>query len=268
MAIFLGVSKQGYYKWFARRNLANKDVALLIHIKEEYRKNEGAYGSPRIYRALRAANVRCGKRRVEKLMQTHKIRAISEKKFKIQTTNSVHSFPLSENLLGQNFRVSAPNKVWVSDITFIRARNRWLYLCVIVDLFSRKIVGWKIARHMHTLLVTETLKAAIISRRPEPGLIFHSDRGSQYASSDFRLMLAANGMISSMSRKANCYDNACAESIFATIKKERLNHLKFEDVSDARKELFRYIEQFYNRKRLHSTLNYLSPEEFEARNAA
>ncbi len=268
MAAFLGVTKQGYYKWRKRRANPCKDVSLLIHIRDQYEKSEYAYGSPRIYRALRMANIRCGKYRVERLMRMHKIRAISSRKFKIQTTQSAHEFPISDNLLKQDFSANAPNRVWVSDITFIRARNRWLYLCVIVDLYSRKVVGWKVSRQIDTSLVTAALMAAIKTRNPAPGLILHSDRGSQYASAEFRAMLKEHSFVSSMSRKANCYDNACAESIFATLKKERLSHMKFEDIHDAQKEIFKYIELFYNRKRLHSTLNYLSPEEFETQNVA
>lgn len=268
MAAFLGVTRPGYYKWMKRRDRPCKDAKLLVQIREVYEQSDRAYGSPRILRALKAANVRCGKAKVEKLMKHNEIRAISVKKFNVQTTNSQHEFPISENLLQQNFTTNAPNKVWVSDITYIRARNSWLYLCVVMDLYSRKIVGWKIDRHMLTHLVTETLRSAVAARCPEPGLIFHSDRGSQYASNEFRSALLANGMISSMSRTANCYDNSCAESVFATIKKERLHHILIEDLSHGKKELFKYIELFYNRKRLHSTLQYLSPEEFEAKNVA
>ena len=268
MAVFLGVTKQGYYKWLARRDRPCKDTILLTQIKAEHEKNDRIYGSPRIYKALRSANVRCAKRRVERLMKIHKIRAISARKYTVQTTDSKHHFPISENLLQQNFKVNLPNKVWVSDITHIRAKTGWLYLCVIIDLFSRRIVGWKVESSLQARLVTETLRAAVLTRRPEGGLIFHSDRGSQYASAEVREILISNGMISSMSRSGNCYDNSCAESIFATIKKERLKHITLEDIFDARKELFKYIEQFYNRKRLHSTLGYISPAEFEARNVA
>ena len=201
-------------------------------------------------------------------MKEMKLVSIRHKKFKILTTDSDHNFPVSPNLLNRNFIGESPNKVWVSDITYIPTEEGWLFLCVILDLFSRKIVGWSMKDHMRTSLVTSAFKMACSARDPAPGLIFHSDRGSQYASEEFRRWLDACKFRSSMSRKGNCWDNACAESVFSTLKTELVYTRKYRSREEAKRDIFEYIEVFYNRFRRHSTLGNVSSEKFEMRESA
>lgn len=266
MSKLFRVSRSGFYDWLSRkpsrRSVADRELTAII--TGVFRRSQCRYGRPKIQKSLAGLGIRAGDNRVWRLMKSAKIRPISEKRFRVQTTDSRHRLPISANLLRRNFTASAPNRVWVSDITYVRTQRGWLYLCIIVDLYSRRIVGWSLRPHMRTSLVRAALKKALAVRRVAPWqLIFHSDRGSQYASHSFRRMLYENRIISSMSRKGNCYDNAVAESTFGIIKKELIHAANFNNVFDTHMALFRYIDGFYNRVRIHSYIGYLSPEEFE-----
>lgn len=219
-------------------------------------------GSPTITEALRQEGRRVSSRTVSRLMREMGLKSITVRKYKA-TTNSNHSLPVFDNKLNQQFNVLAPNKVWVTDITYIGTGEGWLYLASVMDLFSRKIIGWSVGRRMTRELVLDALDQAYERRKPEPGLIHHSDRGSQYASDEYRNRLARYGMIGSMSRKGNCYDNACIESFHSTLKKELVYQTKFKTRKQAEKALYTYIEFDYNRLRLHSTLGYKTSHKFE-----
>ena len=260
----LKVSKSGYYAWRIRpqSKRACENDKLDHHIKTTYRKNKGIYGSPRITRALNRQNIACSENRVARRMRINGIIAKTKKRFKI-TTKSKHNHPVAKNLLGQNFQVQRPNQVWASDITYIWTREGWMYLAVILDLFGRHIVGWAMDNHLGQKLVLNALKQAIGRRRPPKGVIFHSDQGVQYACQAFRNLLQQHKFIQSMSGKGNCYDNAVVESFFHTIKTELIYFENYSTREDAKKSIFEYIEIYYNRDRLHSTLNYCSPVQFE-----
>lgn len=267
----LQVSVSGYHEHFARqlrimerRHLSKE--ALGVHVRAVYQEHRGAYGWPRIWRQLRAEGVHVGKQRVQRLMQQQGLRARGRKRFRVVTTDSRHDLPIAPNRLDRQFRVNAPNQVWVGDITYIATSEGWLYLAVVLDLFSRRIVGWSLRSEMRAEIVTGALEMAWYQRAPKRGdeLMFHSDRGSQYASEDYRRMLRRFGMVSSMSRKGNCWDNACAETVFGSLKVERLNGLCFATRREARDEALAWI-RWYNRTRMHSTLGYLSPDQFESR---
>lgn len=270
MCILLKVSRSGYYAWRgrgkSRRELANE--ALLIRIKESYIKGRRVYGSPRITDDLQGSGIRCGHNRVARLMRLAGIRAKTKRRFKI-TTDSSHKLPISPNLLARNFTAPVPDAVWVGDITYVWTREGWLYLAAVLDLYSRSIVGWSMGKRLDAGLVVSALKQAMMRRRPDKGLVFHSDRGVQYASSLFRAELERNGFIQSMSRKGDCWDNAVMESFFHTMKTEHTYFERYRSRTEARSKLFDYIEVFYNRQRKHSTLGYMSPLAFEeARKAA
>jgi putative transposase len=249
-----------------RRHLS--DQALLVHIRAVYAENRGAYGWPRIWRQLRAQGIRVGKQRVQRLMQQHGIRARGKRRFRIATTDSRHGLPIAPNLLERNFTVATPNQVWVGDITYIPSDEGWLFLAVVLDLFSRQVVGWSMRADMGRELVIDALDMAWFSRSPDSktspktGLIFHSDRGSQYASYEFNSVLKECGITPSMSRKGNCWDNACSETLFGSLKVERLHGEHFETLRQAKDEALDWL-LWYNQTRLHSTLNYISPTQFE-----
>ncbi len=219
------MSRSGFYDW-SRRRLSRRSLQNLFYIeiiRDIFEKNEKVYGVPRIQRALREKKMRLGRGRITKLMKMAGIQPIMMRKFKVKTTDSAHSLPVSANLVGRNFKAAERNRVWVSDITYVRTRRGFAYLCVILDLYSRRIVGWSLKGHMRTSLVKSALRSALSQRKIQPWkLVFQSDRGSQYASRSFRKMLFENRIISSMSAKGDCFDNACAESVFATIKQERI----------------------------------------------
>jgi len=264
MCLALKVSKSGYYAFRGRgksRRVSENEL-LLSRIKEIHEKSRKTYGSPRVTDELKDEGIECGENRVARLMRQNGIAAKSKRRFRI-TTNSRHNLPVAENLLNQQFRVDGPNKVFVSDITYIWTTEGWLYLAVILDLFSRKIVGWAMSDRITQDIVINAFLMAVWRRKPEAGLIFHSDRGSQYAANDFRGLLDQHGFIQSMSGKGNCYDNAVAESFFHTLKTEVIYHEKYLTRDQARQSVFEYIEVFYNRVRKHSTLGYCSPWEFE-----
>ena len=267
MCSVLEVSRSGFYAWFKRaespREQENRRLTNLI--VEIHKKSRETYGSPRIFAELQARGERCGKNRVARLMKKAGIRSKVRRKFRV-TTDSSHALPVAPNLLDQHFVSSHPNEIWMADITYIPTDEGWLYLASILDLFSRTVVGWSMDSTMKTGLALDALRMAIGCRRPGLGLLHHSDRGSQYASSDYQELLKQHGMICSMSRKGNCYDNAVKESFFHTLKTELVHHVRYPTRATARASLFDYIGVFYNRERRHSSLGYLTPEEFEAVN--
>jgi putative transposase len=264
MCRVLGVSRSGYYGWRRRpvsKRQRDNDL-LLVEIREIHRRSKGRYGSPRITEDLWERGNNCGKNRVARLMKTHRIVGRAKLKFKA-TTNSKHNLPVAPNLLGQNFTATAPNKVWVSDLTYIATREGWLYLAVIIDVFSRQVVGWSMSDRLTADVVIRALYQAMGGRRPSSGLIFHSDQGVQYACREFRKLLRKYAFVQSMSRRGNCYDNAVAESFFHSLKVEHVHCCQYDTRDEARKSIFEYIEMFYNRMRRHSALGYLSPVSFE-----
>jgi transposase InsO family protein len=262
----LRISKSGYYAWRTRpkskRDLANEK--LDHHIRITYEQNKGRCGSPRITEALKDQSIDCSENRVAARMRKNNIKAKTKKRFKV-TTHSKHKHPIAANLLDQNFTAQYPNQVWASDITYLWTREGWLYLAVILDLFSRRIVGWAMSHRLGQELVLNAFQQALWRRRPGQGVIFHSDRGSQYACNAFRKLLKKNKFIQSMSGKGNCYDNAVVESFFHTLKTELVYFETYYTREDARNSIFEYIETYYNQTRLHSTLNYCSPVQFEQR---
>ncbi|MDZ4209024.1 IS3 family transposase [Rhodoferax sp.] len=264
----LGVSMAGYHEHFVRLGSAAQrrhlsDDALLVHIKVIHAQTRGGYGWPRTWKELLARGIPVGKQRVQKLMQLHGIRAKGKRRFKV-TTDSNHDLPISPNLLNREFTVAEPDKVWVGDITYIATDEGWLFLAVVIDLFSRQVVGWSLRHDMTRDIVIDALRMAWFKRHPgkQAGLMFHSDRGSQYASKDFRDVLTEYGITSSMSRRGNCWDNACSETLFGSLKVERLYGQKFKTRREAKDETIAWL-LWYNRTRLHSTLAYVSPMKFE-----
>lgn len=264
----LNASRSGYYNWRKRIPLKRQqeDDELLKEIKEIHRHNRQRYGSPRITAALKQNGHRVSEKRVARLMRENDIKVKRPKSW-VRTTDSNHDCPIAPNRLSRNFDVLIPNTAWVSDITYCASSEGWLYLCVILDLYSRKVVGWNLRSDMTTELVLGAFERACINRKPKKGVIFHSDRGVQYASKAFRGTLKEKGFVQSMSRRGNCWDNAPSESFFARFKEEGCDKV-FEDYHEARMTVFEYIEVYYNRQRLHSTLGYLSPEVFEQKNVA
>jgi transposase InsO family protein len=262
----LGVSASGCHQHQQRQcKSSNKRTisndALLAHIKAIHTEVKGEYGWPRMHKALLTQGLRVGKERVQKLMQQYGIRARHKRKW-IATTDSKHKLPIAANLLARDFTPGEPNQTWTSDITYIGTTEGWQYLAVIVDLFSRQIVGWSMQPHMKAELVTDALRMAWFRRRPEAGLIMHSDRGSQYCGHLFQDALKAYGMRSSMSRKGNCWDNAPTESLWSSLKVARIHGRVFNSAREAKDEVMDWIN-FYNAHRLHSTLSYVSPMQFE-----
>lgn len=264
MCKVLEVTRSGYHSYlkhrFSQRKLENRVISELI--AKIWQQSHNLYGYRRVHAELRSQGIYCNKKRVLRLMQGSNIAAKRRKKFK-RTTNSNHNNYISPNLLNQNFRVKNPNEVWVSDITYISTYEGWLYLAVILDLYSRKVVGWSMSNTMTSQLVIDSLNQAIVDRNPAEELIFHSDRGSQYASIDFRKSIKKNNIIQSMSGKGNCYDNAVAESFFHTLKTELVYWERYKTRNEAKSSIFRFIEGFYNNRRRHSYLNYLSPFQYE-----
>ena len=262
----LKVSVSGFHQHLARRKVPRRhlsDAALLAHISSVYAEHGGAYGWPRIWRELVKRGIRVGKQRVQRLMQQHGIRARGKRRFRVATTDSRHDLPVAPNRLNRNFRPAGLNQAWSGDITYIATEEGWLFLAVVMDLFSRKVVGWSMRPDMHRSLVIDALEMGLFQRHPQKGqLLFHSDRGSQYASDDFRAVLDQHGVMASMSRKGNCWDNAVTETLFGSLKVERLHGERFETIRQAKDAVLAWL-LWYNRQRMHSTLNYLSPVEFE-----
>jgi putative transposase len=261
----LEVSASGYYAWRRRpesaRAAANR--ALLADVRRIHDQHRGRYGAPRIHAALRAEGHEVSRGRIERLMRRHGLRAMTQRRFRVVTTDSNHALPVADNLLDKTFVATRPNQIWLADISYIPTDEGWLYLAVVLDLFSRKVVGWAMRDHLRQELAIAALTMAIQRQRPGRGLIHHSDRGSQYAAGDYRKLLKANGMVASMSRKGNCWDNAPMESWFHTLKTELVHQTHYVSREAARRDLFAYIEGYYNRQRLHSALGYITPEQAE-----
>ena len=262
----LAVSPAGYYAWRARsescRSVANR--ALLSAIRVIHQESRATYGSPSIRQALVRRGQRVGEHRVARLMRQDGLRAKTVKKWRA-TTHSSHRLPVAENTLQRQFTVSQPNRVWAGDITYVWTTEGWLYLAVLLDLYSRLVVGWAMSPRVTGELTEQALVMALTNRQPCAGLLHHSDRGSQYAATPYQQVLTTHGITPSMSRKGNCWDNACVESFFGTLKRELVSHRHYATRDEAAQDIFEYIEVFYNRARRHSTLGYDSPAEFEAR---
>jgi transposase InsO family protein len=264
MAANLGVTRSGFYAW-ARRGKSPRrvrDERLQELIKEIQQEAKYRYGSPRVTKELGRKGHRVGHNRVARLMREGQLGARPRKGYRV-TTKSNHSHPVAENLLARNFSVSAANRVWVSDITYIATAEGWMYLCVVLDLYSRRVVGWSMGRRLGAQLAVQALLMALMARRPPRGLMLHSDRGVQYCAGAFRDLATKYGVVQSMSRKGDCWDNACAETFFASLKTELIGDHIFVSREQGRREIFEYMEVFYNRRRLHSYLGYLTPTEFE-----
>jgi len=266
----LEVSASGYYDWQSRRSCpglrALQDQALKQEIQSIHTDSRETYGSPRIVMELRKAGARHGRNRVARLMKQEGLCGRQKARYHVQTTDSNHDEPIAPNRLAEAPKPSSPNQIWVADITYVKTGESWLYVAAIMDLCSRKIVGWAMGEHIDTALILKALFMALLHRQPPTSLLFHSDRGVQYASADYRAALAQAGLVASMSRKGNCYDNAAMESFWSTLKLELVYRRDFQTHAQARSEIFDYIELFYNRQRSHSALNYLSPVDFELQN--
>jgi putative transposase len=269
MCAVLEVSPAGYYTWRERpvsERTKSSDV-LLAAIRQVHQDSGGRYGSPRIHAALRKQGRGVSRGRIERTMSRHGIRAIMAPPRRVRTTDSRHGLPIAPNLIARDFTATAPNRVWLADITYIPTAEGWLYLAAVMDLFSRKIVGWAMRDHMQVELASAALTMAIQQQRPQDGLIHHSDRGVQYASRAYRDALTGAGITASMSRKADCYDNAPMESFFHTLKTELVHHRNYNSRAEAQRDIFAFIEGFYNRTRLHSAIGYIAPIEMELKAA-
>ncbi len=260
----LGVSPAGYYAWRDRpaSTRVQQHDALLVEIQAIHAEFKARYGSPRVHAELVARGHACCVNTVAKLMRNHDIQAKTARKYRC-TTDSNHDLPVADNLLDRQFDPATPNEAWVADITYIPTREGWLYLAAVEDLYARRVVGWSLADHLDSRLVVDALALAVERRLPDAGLLAHSDRGSQYASDHYQLLLSRHGITCSMSRRADCWDNAPMESFFASLKKELVHGADFATRAAARAEIVEYIEVFYNTKRRHSALGYVSPAEYE-----
>lgn len=265
----LGVSRSGFHAWVRRRPSQHfrDDMKLAAHIVAVHERSLRTYGSTRVLEDLKADGMRVSRRRVARIMLNRGLQSRPKRRF-VKTTDSAHDKPIAPNILGRMFHTKAPNVAWVTDVTAIPTREGWAYLAVMIDLFSRRAVGWAMSDTNDTHLALKTLGAAIDLRNPAPGLIHHSDRGSPYASDEYRAELQRHGCVASMSRSGDCWDNAVAESFFSTIEFEVLARADFATRAQAKRTLGSYIDGFYNIRRRHSTVNYLSPIEFELRSAS
>ena len=266
MCRVLAISRSGFYAWLRRplSERAREDLRLLQLIRASWEASGGIYGSLRVYADLREIGETCGKNRVAKIMRVHKIRAV--RGYKTPRPYPYHGRPtlLAPNYLKQQFTVDKPDKVWVTDITYIRTWQGWLYLAVVVDLYSRKVIGWSMKPTMTKELVLNALLMSVWRRKPTQKTIVHSDQGSQYGSDDWQRFCSSHQLVPSMSRRGNCYDNAVVESFFSSLKKERIRKKIYRSRMEAKADVFDYIEVFYNKKRRHSHLNGMSPEAFES----
>jgi transposase InsO family protein len=269
MCGLLEVSRSGYYAWLNRQGCEpcrrdQRRAELVEKILVVHAQSRETYGSPRVYQELKARGEEVCENTVAKLMKEQGVRSIVRRRFRVRTTDSAHGHPTAPNLLERCFEQQSPNQAWCADITYIPTGEGWLYLSAVIDLCSRKIVGWSMADHLRAELCQDALGMALTQRRPDAGLLHHSDRGVQYACGDYRQMLEDKGLECSMSGRGDCWDNAVMESFFKTLKTELVYHRKFATRAEAMGAIFEYIEVFYNRKRRHSSLGYVSPEEYEA----
>jgi transposase InsO family protein len=270
LCLHLEVSPSGYYDWQRRRGCPGlrtvEDQALAREIDQIHAQSRQTYGSPRVEKELRKKGRCHGRNRVARLMKEKGLCGRQKGRYRLQTTDSNHDQPIAPNHLAEAPKATAPNQLWVADITYIETKEGWLYLAAILDLYSRKIVGWAMSERIDTVLVLKALAMALLHRCPPANVLFHSDRGVQYASGDYRQALGQAGLIASMSRRGNCYDNATMESFWSTLKLELIYRHHFETRAQARTQIFDYIETFYNRQRAHSALAYHSPVDFELQN--
>lgn len=266
----LQVSPSGYYDWQERRDTpgprARQNQALTKQIQTIYTASRKTYGSPRVVNELRKQGARHGRNRIARLMQAEGLCGRQKGRYRVQTTDSNHDQPIADNLMAEAPAATAPNQIWVGDITYIETQEGWLYLAAILDRYSRKIVGWAMSERIDTDLVLKAFDMALLHRQPTSKVLFHSDRGVQYASAAYRQALSQAGLTPSMSRKGNCYDNATMESFWSTLKLELVYRTHFATRAQARTQIFDYIEAFYNRQRAHSAINSLSPVDFESHN--
>lgn len=267
MCELLEVSRSGFYIWRNRpmSSRRHRQQELVRQIAAVHRQSRSTYGSPRVTVELKEQGIEVCENTVARLMKQSQIRARIRRRFVPRTTDSAHAHPIAANHLEQNFAAAAPNQKWACDITYIPTLQGWLYLAVVMDLFSRRVVGWSMREHLRAGLVEEALSMALAARRPGAGLLHHSDRGVQYACADYQRLLKEHGITCSMSRCGNCYDNAVVESFFGSLKTELVHHQRWESLAEARLAVFEWVEVFYNRQRRHSSLGYQSPEAFEAR---
>lgn len=265
MCEVLGVSRSGYYDWAGRAESARaaEDRSLAGEIRAAHGASRGRYGSPRVHAELRARGRRVGRKRVARLMRGMGLAARRRRRFS-RTTDSSHPFPVAPNLLGRQFTAAAPDRVWLADLSYIATDEGWLYVAVVLDLYTRRVVGWAMTDHLGHELALAALDMAIERQRPAPGVVAHSDRGVQYAAHAYRARLTAHGMLASMSRRGDPLDNAPMESFFATLKRELVENVTYRTRGEARAGVFQYIEGFYNKRRLHSGLGYLTPEQMAA----
>lgn len=266
VCLALNIRRASFYEQ-NQRVQKKPDLAVEAHIKATFAASGQSYGSRRLKLALGEQGYRFGRYKIRRLMREHRLKPVWKRKF-IHTTDSKHGLPVAENILNRQFNPDAPNRAWTSDITYIRTQSGWLYLAVVMDLFSRRIIGWAMASHMQTSLVSDALKMALQQRRPPRGLILHSDRGSQYASHEYQALLTQHALVCSMSRKGNCWDNAAMERFFLNLKMERVWQRDYANHGEARRDITGYIVGFYNTCRLHSTLSYLPPVVYEQQMAA
>jgi putative transposase len=263
----LKVSRARYYEWLtgkeSKRSQANRILGVAIKVAHE--ESDQTYGAIRIHRELQANGTKCGKNRVARIMKSENLRSVHKTKYKACTTDSKHSLTIADNVIEQDFTATAPNQKWGADITYIETGEGFLYLAVVLDFYNRKVVGWAVGDSLHADLCCEALKMALAKRRPPANLIHHSDRGVQYASSEYRELLTKHNFSQSMSRKGNCYDNAMVESFMHTLKVERVHRRNYINRLAAKLDIAYYIENFYNQKRRHSALDYLSPVQYEAK---
>lgn len=267
MCDVLGVSRSGYYDWADRPPCERhrRRERLAVEVKAAHARSRGTYGSPRVYAELAAAGVACCENTVAKVMRLHGVRSKTSRKFRVRTTDANHAHPLADNLLARDFAAKAPDRKWAADVTYVPTSEGWLYLAAVIDLCTRKIVGWAMADHLRAELCTSALAMALARRDPpaDAGLIHHSDRGVQYACGEYRDLLAARGIACSMSRAGDCYDNAAIESFWGTLKRELVHHEQYATREQAGLSIFEWTECWYNRERRHSSLGYKSPQEYE-----
>jgi transposase InsO family protein len=269
MCQLLGVSRSGYYAWRARptSDAEAETATLAAEIAAVHRRSRGIYGSPRVHRELRAKGIRVGRKRVERLMRENGLQGAQKRRFRCFTTDSRHTYPVAPNRLNRDFNPRQSNRVWAGDVTYISTAEGWLYLAVILDLFSRRVIGWSVSAINDARLAQEALREALQARRPRLGLLHHTDRGSPYASLAYTTLLRQHGVVASMSRAGDCYDNAVVESFFGTLKSELIRKHVYSNHREATAAIADYID-FYNTQRRHSSLEYVSPIEFELRSTA